>query len=451
MENFILYDELGRGSSSVVCKGRRTGCLNYVAITCTDKGRRPEVTNHVRWSRSLEHPNIVSFYELHETSSDLWLVMELCSGGSLESMIDLDGYLPEEVVRELGWGLVKGLNHIHASGLIFSGFTPAKILLDVSGVLKLASFFLSKPEGERLEDFFNRMATSEEAGGGGGKENFNDLKRRCRGPAAYSAPEVLQGSETSRSSDLWALGCILYYMYTGKPPFYSENYNKLIEMILHQDPPPLTQPVPSPCPPSEDFQSLLRGLLHRETEKRMDWPELLDHPFWAQVIKDERELEEEKEEDGDGGLASTRHTRIPDSFPSKVQTDKLTTSKPDNKHPTQRASKQCNSSQPRVSTTDRPSGKMSDSQQADRHTIHGASKNSQRRRRKKGGERREEEHKLEPAETKQSWPTVKHKSFTIDNLSEFRPKSGLDDENTEPFFLHRYNTFSSELPAHLNE
>ncbi|XP_076006480.1 serine/threonine-protein kinase ULK4-like [Genypterus blacodes] len=304
MENFILCNKLGKGSSSVVYKARRIGCLNYVAIIRTDKGRRPEVTNHVCRSSSLEHPNIVSFYEWYETSSHLWLVVELCSGGSLESMIDLDGYLPEEVVRELGWGLVKGLKHIHESGIVFSGFTPAKILLDVSGVLKLASFCLSKPEGERQEDFFNHMATSEEEGGGEGRENFDNLKRRCRGPAAYSAPEVLQGSETSRSSDLWALGCILYYMYTGKPPFYSENDNKLLDMILHQDPPPLTQPVPSPCPPSEDFQSLLRGLLHKETFQRMDWPELLDHPFWAQVIKDERELEQEKE-NGDGGSAST--------------------------------------------------------------------------------------------------------------------------------------------------
>lgn len=48
MENFILYEELGTGSNSVVYKGRRKGNLNYVAIICTDKAKRPEITNHVR-------------------------------------------------------------------------------------------------------------------------------------------------------------------------------------------------------------------------------------------------------------------------------------------------------------------------------------------------------------------------------------------------------------------
>lgn len=48
MENFILYEELGAGSSSVVYKGRKKGNLNYVAIICTDKAKRPDVTNHVR-------------------------------------------------------------------------------------------------------------------------------------------------------------------------------------------------------------------------------------------------------------------------------------------------------------------------------------------------------------------------------------------------------------------
>uniref|UniRef100_A0A3B5AME5 Protein kinase domain-containing protein n=1 Tax=Stegastes partitus TaxID=144197 RepID=A0A3B5AME5_9TELE len=80
MENFILYEELGAGRNSVVYKGRKKGSLNYVAIVCTDKAKRTEITNHVRLSRDLDHPNIVSFYEWYETSSHLWLVVELCTG-----------------------------------------------------------------------------------------------------------------------------------------------------------------------------------------------------------------------------------------------------------------------------------------------------------------------------------------------------------------------------------
>ncbi|CAL8298040.1 unnamed protein product [Gadus morhua 'NCC'] len=116
MENFILYDELGSGSRSVVYKGRRKGSLGYVAIICADKNKRPEITNHVRLCNDLDHQNIVSFCEWYETSNHLWLVMELCTGGSLESVIGQDGCLTEDMVRSFGWDIVKGLKHLHQSG-----------------------------------------------------------------------------------------------------------------------------------------------------------------------------------------------------------------------------------------------------------------------------------------------------------------------------------------------
>uniref|UniRef100_A0A3Q3DAY3 Protein kinase domain-containing protein n=1 Tax=Hippocampus comes TaxID=109280 RepID=A0A3Q3DAY3_HIPCM len=86
MENFILYDELGGGSTSIVYKGRLKGNLNYVALKCSDKVKRPEITNHVgfqSWTNTqiyLDHPNIVRFYEWYETRKHLWVVVELCTG-----------------------------------------------------------------------------------------------------------------------------------------------------------------------------------------------------------------------------------------------------------------------------------------------------------------------------------------------------------------------------------
>ncbi|XP_049585341.1 serine/threonine-protein kinase ULK4-like isoform X3 [Syngnathus scovelli] len=225
MENIHLYEELGRDSTSVVYKGRRIGSLNYVALKCIDKAKRPEITNHVRLCQYLDHPNIVRFYEWYETRKHLWLVVELCTGGTLESVIIRDRCLPEDVARKFGWDLVQGLEHIHKLGIIFSDLTPAKILLDSSGMLKLGS-------------------------------------------PIYMAPEILQGSETTSISDLWALGCVLYYMYTGKPPFYSSCYSQLKEMILCQEAASPTQKVSPTIPPSQDFQHLLKRLLNKNPEKR---------------------------------------------------------------------------------------------------------------------------------------------------------------------------------------
>ena len=82
MENFILYDEINRDENSIMYKGRRKGSINFVAIHCMDKARRPEVTNRVRLTHELDHPNVVQFYEWYETTNHLWLVVELCTGKS---------------------------------------------------------------------------------------------------------------------------------------------------------------------------------------------------------------------------------------------------------------------------------------------------------------------------------------------------------------------------------
>ncbi|XP_033495595.2 serine/threonine-protein kinase ULK4 [Epinephelus lanceolatus] len=446
MENFILYEELGAGSSSVVYKGRRKGNLNYVAIICADKAKRPEITNHVRLSHDLDHPNVVCFYEWYETSGHLWLVVELCTGGSLESVIGHDGCLSEDVVRRFGWDLVKGLKHIHDSGIIFSHLTPAKILLDGSGTLKFGNFCLSKADGETLEDFFTLLPTSEEAGGGDSKENYNNMRKNLHGPPTYSAPEVLQGSETSMSSDLWALGCILYYMYTGKPPFYSDSNTELTEMILHQEPPAPTQTVFSASPASKDFQNLLQGLLNKNPDKRIDWPELLDHPFWKQVQMQEEEEEDEEEDQEEKincegvGSASLRHTGFPDPL-LPGQANKLPNSHSAITQPAHRISKNLISSETATATINRTSDRRTDCQQAVRHATSGALRNSQCLKTEMGKERggdgdamREDDPKLTGAQ--QACHTLQpNTSFILDNVSELRPKSGVDEDNTEAIFL----------------
>ncbi|KAJ0065908.1 hypothetical protein NL108_000157, partial [Boleophthalmus pectinirostris] len=301
MENFILYEKLGSGSRSVVQKGRLKGSLNYVAIVCSDKIKRPEIINHVRLCHDFEHPNIVSFYEWYETSNHLWLVVELCTGGSLESIVTQDGYLSEDVVRSFGWGLVQGLRYIHEMGVVVSDLTPAKILLDNSGILKFSNFCHSKAEGETMEDFMALLSSPEISEQGDVLEQLDRMRTNLKGSLLYKAPEVLLGSETNTSTDLWALGCILHYMYTGKPPFYCDDCNVLTDMILHREPAPLIQPVTS-ATPSENFLNLLKSLLVKDPYKRMNWSELLQHSFWIKAQKedgcyDEEEVEEDTAND----------------------------------------------------------------------------------------------------------------------------------------------------------
>ncbi|MFT7816111.1 serine/threonine-protein kinase ULK4 isoform X3 [Arapaima gigas] len=290
MDNFILYEEVGRGSQSVVYKGRRKGSISFVAIICSDKSKRAKITNHVRLVRNIKHENVVSFYEWYETSNHLWLVVELCTGGSLEAVICQDKGLSEDVVRAFAIDLAKGLKHIHDSGVIFSDLTPAKILLDGPGTLKYSNFSLSKAEGENLEEFFFMSMSEEVRLEDGDNTHKMYIKSLLQGCTTYSAPEVLTGGDTSIQSDLWALGCVLYEMFSGKPPFFSQNLSELLELIHNEDRSPLRQKVFPFSEPTPELQSLLRGLLQKDPHERLTWDMLLLHPFWKGAFSDEKKV-----------------------------------------------------------------------------------------------------------------------------------------------------------------
>ncbi|PWA33712.1 hypothetical protein CCH79_00007435, partial [Gambusia affinis] len=423
MENFILYEELGNDGSFVVYKGRRKNNLCYVAIICTDKTKKPEITNHVRLSQDLDHPNIVRFYEWFETSKHLWVIVELCTGGSLESVVTHDGNLSEDIVRRFGWDLVKGLRYIHELGIVLSDFTPAKVLLDGSGILKFSNFCLAKAEGEVLEDIFTTLSASEEPEEGDNK----NMRARVQGSSTYSAPEVVQGSETSRRSDLWALGCVLYYMYSGKPPFCSDNHTELTEKILHQEPPPLRQKVFLPNPPSQEFQSLLKGLLNKNPTKRISWSELVDHPFWTQVKMEEDDAKYEEAEDVNG------HKRTRSPFPTENSVSRPSSHSAISRTGSNVSKKSASSHTTNVA--DRPYDTEAGSQQSVTRVSGGRlnCKNSNKEVRcGKTMVDQVETRDLSQPKKGEPQPT---KPYMTGNVLELKPKNGVDQDNTDTIFL----------------
>ncbi|KAL8565090.1 hypothetical protein ACOMHN_005293 [Nucella lapillus] len=284
MENFVLYDELGKGDHSVIYKGRRKGTINFVAIHCIDKCKRPEVTNTVRMTRDISHPNVVQFHEWYETSNHLWLVVELCTGGSLADILAQDHHLPESSIREFGVHLVTGLHYVHSLGILFHDLRPSKVLLDASGVLKYADFGMSKGEGENLEELFFKFA---EAGDHWNIQPAEEMMKQISttGSPTYMAPELFQGGEPSIMSDLWALGCVIYEMFSGHPPFLGESYEIIKEKVLNKEfPPPRVKGSRLSAKPSPEFLNLMESLLQKDPTRRLTWAGLVNHLFWQEGL-----------------------------------------------------------------------------------------------------------------------------------------------------------------------
>ncbi|KAK8925689.1 Mitogen-activated protein kinase kinase kinase 2 [Platanthera zijinensis] len=257
MNNYHVYGAIGRGKHSTVYKGRMKKSIEYFAIKSVDKSQRSKVLHEVKMLHDLDHPNILKFYSWYESSAHLWLILEYCVGRDLMSLLKEDGRLPEESVHDLAHDIVKALQFLHSKGIIYCDLKPSNILLDENGHIKLCDFGLA-----------TRLSEIE-------KKSLATMLISKRGTPCYMAPELFKdGGVNSYASDFWALGCVLYECYAGKPPFIGNEFTKLAKSILLDSTPVL------PNNPSEAFGDLVNSLLIKDPAERLTWPELCQHRFW---------------------------------------------------------------------------------------------------------------------------------------------------------------------------
>ena len=308
----MLYDELGRGTYSVVYKGRKKGSVEYVAVNCAEKVKRRELQNIVRLTHELSHPNIVTFYEWYETTNHIWMIVELCTGQNLAAMLEQDGCFPEATVRGFGIDIVNGLHYLHSLGILYCDLRTSKLILDGPGKVKLSNFSLAKVEEE--EEILEI-------------EDRDDCEEYRRPSPTYMAPEVLQGEPHSMSSDLWSLACVLFELFTGNPPFVADSFSDLVTMVINENfvyPLQIIDGVEMGL--SDNFYDLLQSLSCKDAGSRPTWSQLLLHPLWdgsLQLGPDEETghgeqmkmtdvgiEREEKEVRKNGGVSGSEKTKV---------------------------------------------------------------------------------------------------------------------------------------------
>jgi serine/threonine-protein kinase ULK4 len=126
MDKYHIYEEIGKGDFSQVFKGREKKKIEYVAIKRIEKSAMSKVfvlvatvwldlifnlqiVNEVQIMHKLNSAHVLKFYDWYETRNNLWLILEYCTGGDLESLLKQDGYLPETSVRIFGLDILAGL------------------------------------------------------------------------------------------------------------------------------------------------------------------------------------------------------------------------------------------------------------------------------------------------------------------------------------------------------
>merc|ERR1719313_1083630 len=214
-ENYKMdKKELGRGTYGSVSKGKNkvTGIVR--AVKAINKKSLPDparFAQEIEVMRALDHPNIVKLYETYEDARNVYLVMELCTGGELFDRIIEANYFSERVAAFLIRQVLSAVFYMHTQSIAHRDLKPENFLLGneksvEEAPLKIIDFGLSK----RFE-----------AG--------SPMTTKACTPY-YVAPEVLDGSYNEKC-DVWSLGAIMYILLCGAPPFFGDSDPEVLRKV----------------------------------------------------------------------------------------------------------------------------------------------------------------------------------------------------------------------------
>src|SRR6185369_4206379 len=167
-----------------------------------DPDRRERLFGEVRLARQVSHPAVCRVYDVGEADGQPFLSMEYVDGEDLASLLRRIGRLPPDKALDIAREICAGLSAAHDKGVLHRDLKPANIMVDGRGRAKITDFGLAVVAGEVTEGEFS-------------------------GTPAYMAPEQLSGKGASIRSDIYALGLVLYELYTGRKAFEGASFQEL--------------------------------------------------------------------------------------------------------------------------------------------------------------------------------------------------------------------------------
>jgi eukaryotic-like serine/threonine-protein kinase len=241
---YLLLHQLGRGAMGIVWRGRdelldRDVAVKQIALPPMASEAEAQASyqrtlREARTAARLNHPSVITVFDVVEEDGMPWIVMELIKARPLDQVIGEDGPLPPAQAAQLGLSLLDALSTAHAAGVLHRDVKPSNILISPEGKAILTDFGIATVQGDPGLTQVGMVA----------------------GTPGFSPPERVRGAAASPASDLWSLGATLYAAVEGRGPFDRAGGSAAIVASIATEPAPRA---PSAGPLSTVIDLLLRA------------------------------------------------------------------------------------------------------------------------------------------------------------------------------------------------
>jgi serine/threonine protein kinase len=234
---YKIESQLGAGGMGVVYRAfdsrleRPVAIKVFPGLEATPKARQ-RLLHEARSASALNHPNVCTVYEVGESGTLTYLVMEFVDGPTLSAALPPGGFSTDTIV-DYGSQIASALAHAHARGVVHRDLKGANVVVTPEGRIKVLDFGVAQRHA-RVDETETAIRSDDSFLAPG----------RVSGTLAYMAPETLNGSLVDGRADIWSLGVMLYEMASARRPFTGQTAFDLSGQILHGTAAPLPNHVP---------------------------------------------------------------------------------------------------------------------------------------------------------------------------------------------------------------
>jgi Tol biopolymer transport system component len=260
---YEILSAIGAGGMGEVYQAHDTKLGRDVAIKVLPEAFAHDAERLARFQREakmlaqLNHTNIATIYGLEQSGGTSYLVMELVSGETLADLIKRDGAVPIEEALAIAKQIAEALEAAHEKGIIHRDLKPANVKVTPEGKVKVLDFGLAKA--------FAGDTTTEDIGNSPTLSRAATMQGVILGTAAYMSPEQARGKSVDERTDIWAFGCVLFELLTGKAAFHGEDVTDILAAVVRAEPD--WSSLPATTPPA--IRNLLRRCLQKDAKKRL--------------------------------------------------------------------------------------------------------------------------------------------------------------------------------------